>query len=82
MGEFSAFALVPEQGIVPKKEQLDGEMQQRIEQMAQRLDVRDSAAVLGFGARAQKEMAAFSDVALFRMLKRDVRPLDLSLIHI
>lgn len=76
MGEFSAFALVPEQGIVPKKEQLDGEMQQRIEQMAQRLDVRDSAAVLGFGARAQKEMAAFSDVALSRMLKRDVRPLD------
>ena len=52
MGEFSAFALTPEQGVVPEKEQLDGEMQWRIEQMAQRLDVHDSAAVLGFGALA------------------------------
>lgn len=76
MGEFSAFALMPEQGIVPEKEQLDGEMQRRIEQMAQRLDVHDSAAVLGFGARVQKEMAAFSDVALAQMLRRDVKPLD------
>ena len=76
MGEFSAFALTPEQGVVPKKEQLDGEMQRRIEQMAQRLDVHDSAAVLGFGARVQKEMAAFSDVALSQLLRRDVKPLD------
>ena len=76
MGEFSAFALTPEQGIVPEKEQLDGEMQRRIEQMAQRLDVHDSAAVLGFGARVQKEMAAFSDVALSQLLRRDVKPLD------
>jgi len=76
MGEFSAFALTPEQGVVPEKEQLDGEMQWRIEQMAQRLDVHDSAAVLGFGARVQKEMAAFSDVALSQLLRRDVKPLD------
>jgi len=76
MGEFSSFALTPEQGVVPKKEQLDGEMQGRIERMAAKLDVRDSAAVLGFGARAQKEMAAFSDVALSQMLSRDMQPLD------
>ena len=62
MGEFSSFALVPEQGLVPEKEQLDSEMQRRIEQMAARLDVHDSAAVLGFGALAQ-------------MLRRDVEPL-------
>ena len=80
MGEFSAFALVPEQGVVPEKEQLDSEMQTRIERMAARLDVHDGAAVLGFGARAQKEMAAFSDIALAQMLRRDTQPLD-SVIH-
>ena len=76
MGEFSAFALVPEQGVVPEKAQLDEQMQRRIELMAAKLDVHDSAAVLGFGARAQKEMASFSDIALTQMLRRDVEPLD------
>lgn len=76
MGEFSSFALVPEQGVVPRKEQLDAQMRQRIEQMAARLNVHDGAAVLGFGARAQKEMAAFSDIALSQMMKRDTQPLD------
>jgi len=80
MGEFSSFALVPEQGVVPRKEQLDAQMRQRIEQMAAKLDVHDSAAVLGFGARAQKEMAAFSDIALSQMMQRDTQPLD-SVIH-
>ena len=76
MGEFSQFALVPEQGVVPRKEQLDTAMQSRIEQMAARLDLSDPAAVMGFGARAQKEMAAFSDIALQQMLKEDVSPLS------
>ena len=80
MGEFSSFALLPEQGVVPEKAQLDREMQRRIEQMAQRLDVHDSAAVLGFGARVQKELAAFSDIALAQMLRRDGEPLD-SVMH-
>lgn len=75
MGEFTAFALVPEQGIIPEKGQLDDEMQKRIETLAARLDVRDHAAVLGFGAKAQKEMSAFSGIALERMLEEDVRPL-------
>ena len=30
MGEFSQFALVPEQGSVPQMEQLDAQMQSRI----------------------------------------------------
>ena len=30
MGEFSQFALVPEQGVVPEKEQLDPQTRQRI----------------------------------------------------
>lgn len=76
MGEFSAFALAPEQGVVPEKAQLDSEMQTRIERIAAKLDLHDSAAVLGFGARTQKEMAAFSDVALTQMLRSDVKPLD------
>lgn len=76
MGEFSSFALVPEQGIVPRKEQLDAQMQARIEHMAAKLDVHDSAAVLGFGTRAQKEMAAFADIALTQMMQRDRKPLD------
>ncbi len=71
MGEFAQFALVPEQGVVPEMAQLGEEMRARIEATAARLDVRDGAAVLGFGARAQKEMAAFSDVALAQMLRRD-----------
>ena len=75
MGEFSSFALAPEQGVVPRKEQLDEQMRRRIEQMAAKLNVHDSAAVLGFGARAQKEMAAFSDIALSRMMERDTQPL-------
>jgi len=76
MGEFSAFALVPEQGVIPEKEQLDPSMRERIEHMAAKLDLHDSAAVLGFGARAQKEMAAFSDIALAQMLRGDAEPLD------
>ena len=76
MGEFSQFALVPEQGVVPELEQLSGEMQSRIRVMAQRLDVQDGAAVAGFGARAQKEMAAFSDIALSRMLSQDLSDLS------
>ena len=75
MGEFSGFALVPEQGVVPEMEQLDAQMQQRIRAMAAKLDVHDGAAVLGFGARAQKEMGTFSDVALSQVLRRDMEPL-------
>ena len=44
MGEFSQFALVPEQGTVPQMEQLDAQMQARIREMAARLDVCDCAA--------------------------------------
>ena len=76
MGEFSQFALVPEQGVVPELEQLGEDMQSRIRAMAQRLDVQDGTAVAGFGARAQKEMAAFSDIALSRMLSRDLSDLN------
>ena len=54
MGEFSGFALVPEQGAIPQKHQLDPDMQRRIEAMAARVDIRDNAAVMGFGSRAQK----------------------------
>ena len=76
MGEFSQFALVPEQGVVPEMAQLDSAMRRRIEEMAARLDVHDGAAVLGFGARAQKEMGAFSDIALHQMLSRDMSNLS------
>ena len=76
MGEFSQFALVPEQGAVPEMAQLDSAMRQRIRDMAARLDVHDGAAVQGFGARAQKEMGAFSDVALHQMLGRDTGDLS------
>ena len=76
MGEFSSFALVPEQGVVPELPQLPQDMRARISDMASRLDVRDSAAVLGFGARAQKEYGMFSDMALAQMLRTDVDPLD------
>ncbi|MCI6374681.1 MAG: toxic anion resistance protein, partial [Clostridiales bacterium] len=75
MGEFAQFALAPEQGAVPRIEQLDGDMQQRIREMAARLDVRDNAAVMGFGAKAQKEMNAFTSIALAQMLREDVAPL-------
>lgn len=47
MGEFSGFALVPEQGAIPQKHQLDPDMQRRIEAMAARVDIRDNAAVMG-----------------------------------
>lgn len=80
MGEFSQFALKPEQGAVPVMEQLDAEMQQRIRMLAARLDVRDSAAVMGFGAKAQKNMDAFSSIALDQMLSGDVKPLE-SVMH-
>lgn len=76
MGEFSSFALVPEQGVVPRMEQLDGGMQGRIRALAQRLNVRDGAAVMGFGAKAQKNMDAFSSIALTQMLSNDIAPLD------
>lgn len=75
MGEFDRFALVPEQGAVPSMEQLDAGMQQRIRQMASTLDLRSSAQVAGFGARAQKEMGAFSDLALSQMLSKDMSSL-------
>lgn len=75
MGEFEQFALVPEQGVVPSMEQLDAGMQQRIRQMAASLDLRSSAQVAGFGARAQKEMGAFSDLALSQMLSKDMSSL-------
>ena len=75
MGEFSDFALVPEQGAVPQIDQLDGGMQSRIRALAARIDPADGAAVLGFGARVQKEMGTFSDIALSRMLSRDTQPL-------
>ena len=75
MGAFEHYALVPEQGVRPKMHQLDGDMQQRIRDLAARLDVRDAAAVMGFGAKAQKEMNTFSSIALERMLAGDVEPL-------
>ena len=76
MGAFEDFALVPEQGALPRMEQLAPDMQRQIEQLAARLDVRDGAAVMGFGAKAQKEMNAFSDIALRQMLQGDVKPVD------
>ena len=76
MGEFSQFALVPEQGAVPEMARLDVQMQQRIRDMAARLNVHDAAQVAGFGARAQKEMGTFSDIALSQMLRRDMSDLS------
>ena len=75
MGEFSQFALVPEQGVVPEMAQLSEDMQSRIREIAGRIDVQDGAAVAGFGARAQKEMGAFSDIALSQMLSKDMSDL-------
>jgi len=79
MGEFAQFALVPEQGAVPEMAQLDSEMQARIRAMAGRLNMHDGAQVAGFGARAQKEMGTFSDIALSRMLSRDTSDLSRTL---
>ena len=76
MGEFSMFALKPEQGALPAMEQLPDDMQQRIRAMAQRLNVSDHAAVMGFGAKAQKNMDAFSSIAVGQMLSNDVAPLE------
>ena len=67
---------MPEQGAIPQKGQLDPDMQRRIEAMAARIDLSDNAAVMGFGARAQKEMGAFSDIALQQMLRQDIQPLE------
>lgn len=76
MGEFSDFALVPEQGVVPAMDQLGPQMRARIELLASKLNVKDGAAVQGFGARAQQEMGTFSDIALSRVLARDMQPLS------
>lgn len=76
MGEFSDFALVPEQGVVPEIGQLDEGMQGRIRALAKKLDVRDSAAVMAFGTKAQKDMNTFSDIALSQMLREDITPLS------
>ena len=76
MGAFDNFALLPEQGATPDMEQLSGDMQEKIRQLAARLDVRDAAAVMGFGAKAQKEMNTFSSIALSQMLSGDIEPLD------
>ena len=76
MGAFANFALVPEQGTMPQMEQLPGDMQAQISALAARLDVRDSAAVMGFGAKAQKEMNTFTSIALEQMLSKDIEPLD------
>lgn len=76
MGAFANFALVPEQGAMPQMEQLPGDMQAQIRALAARLDVRDASAVMGFGAKAQKEMSTFSSIALEQMLSKDIEPLD------
>lgn len=76
MGAFDNFALVPEQGATPTMEQLGSDMQEKISLLAARLDVRDAAAVMGFGAKAQKEMNTFSSIALNQMLSGDTEPLD------
>ena len=76
MGAFENFALVPEQGATPQMEQLGEDMQARIRGLAARLDIHDAAAVMGFGAKAQKEMNTFTSIALEQMLSRDIEPLD------
>ena len=76
MGAFANFALVPEQGTMPQMEQLPQDMQAQIRALAARLNVRDNAAVMGFGAKAQKEMNTFSSIALEQMLSKDIEPLD------
>lgn len=76
MGEFSQFALIPEQGVEPQKQQLDPEMQRRVETAAASLNIDDSVAVMAFGARIQKEMGTFTDLALKQMMQEDIKPLD------
>ena len=76
MGAFANFALVPEQGTMPQMEQLPQDMQAQIRALAGRLNIRDNAAVMGFGAKAQKEMNTFSSIALEQMLSKDIEPLD------
>lgn len=51
-------------------------MQSQIRALAGRLNIRDNAAVMGFGAKAQKEMNTFSSIALEQMLSKDIEPLD------
>ena len=80
MGAFQDFALIPEQGAQPVMDQLPAEMQRQIRGVAARLKVGDPAAVSAFGAKAQKDMSAFSEIALRQMLSEDIRPLD-SLMH-
>lgn len=76
MGAFANFALIPEQGTMPQMEQLPQDMQSQIRTLAGRLNIRDNAAVMGFGAKAQKEMNTFSSIALEQMLSKDIEPLD------
>lgn len=76
MGAFEGFALVPEQGVVPAKEQLAPDTRAQIERLAARIDLRDGASVMGFGASAQKEMTLISDAALAQMLREDMQPLS------
>ena len=76
MGAFDQFALIPEQGAQPEMSQLPQEMQQTIRRTAARLKVSDPTAVSAFGAKAQKDMSAFSDLALRQMLSEDIAPLD------
>ena len=76
MGEFSDFALIPEQGAEPVKEQLAPDMQKRIEMAASGFNISDSAGIMGFGAKTQKELSRFSDIALKQMLSTDIEPLD------
>ena len=76
MGAFANFALIPEQGTMPQMEQLPQDMQSQIRALAGRLNIRDNAAVMGFGAKAQKEMNTFSSIALEQMLSKDIEPLD------
>ena len=76
MGAFSDFALIPEQGALPEMEQLPGELQEAIRKTAARLRVSDASSVAAFGARAQKEMSTFSEIALRQMMSNDIKPLD------
>ncbi len=76
MGAFSDFALVPEQGAQPEMDQLPEDMQETIRRTARRVRIGDPAAVAAFGAKAQKDMSAFSEIALRQMLSEDIGPLD------
>ena len=74
---FPAFALVPEQGAIPQKGQPRSRYAaaHRGDGRAHRPE-RQRRRRLGFGARAQKEMGAFSDIALQQMLRQDIKPLE------